>query len=87
MSDFTYTVLSSEDQRNLMTERLRQLEAAHFRAVVELRLVELVDPSTPPDANVMLGMASIEVQAVALREWITGTHVPEPKSTVKEKRS
>lgn len=87
MSNFTYTVLTIEDQRALMTERLQQLEASHFRVVTELRLAALHDPGSEPDANVMLGMASIEVQAVALREWIAATHAPEPKVPAKEERA
>lgn len=85
MSGFVYTVLTIEDQRALMIERLQQLEADHFRVVTELRLAALHDPGHEPNAEVMLGMASIEVQAVALREWIAATR-PKPPAPVEEQQ-
>lgn len=87
MSAFTYTILTVDDQRALLTERLQQLEANHFRVVTELRLVALVDPGEPPDANVMLGMASIEVQVVALREWIAALEAPRTAQPAEEHQS
>lgn len=70
MSEFTYTFLSVDDRVLLLKERLHQLEAEHYKLTTEVRLASVIGQDGVT-SGAMVQLAAMEVQAVALCEWIT----------------
>jgi hypothetical protein len=81
VADFRYEVLTGDDQRALMRERLRGLEADHFRLCLELRLAAAVGGVTDDvNAATQIELAAIDVKVTALASWLNPRPAPEPAS-------
>jgi hypothetical protein len=72
VTEFRYEILNGDDQRALMRDRLRRLEADYFRLCLELRLAATVGGETDEVAlATQHELAAIEVKASALRSWLS----------------
>lgn len=67
---FDYLLLGEADRRAITTERLQRLEADHYRLTLEMRLAGVVGANDELTTELQLRLAGLEVQAVALREWL-----------------
>lgn len=71
LTNYEYRILNQDDRAALMRERLHQLEASHFKLTIELRLAGVTaDDAGEVGASARVQLAAMEVQAVALQEWI-----------------
>jgi hypothetical protein len=67
---FTYRALTADDQNTLMVERLRAIEADHFRTSIEVRLASVVGLGGDEVEGLHMQLASFEVLASALSQWL-----------------
>jgi hypothetical protein len=67
---FAYHVLTAEDRKELLRERLRQLEAEYFKLELELRLADVVGQAEAFNPAGQILLATTEAKAAALRAWL-----------------
>lgn len=70
MPGFDYEYLSDTDRANIMRERLRHIEAEHFRVGLEVRLAATVGDADQVNPVAQIELAALEVKAAALRAWL-----------------
>lgn len=70
MADAVYHELTDEDRSQLLRERLRQLEAEHFKLDLELRLADVVGQADALNPHAQVLLATAEAKAAALRAWL-----------------
>ena len=73
---YRYEMLTDDDQSVLMRDRLRRLEADHFKVSLEVRLAELIGDADTLNPVAQVELAGIEVKADALGNWL---HLKEPE--------
>jgi hypothetical protein len=67
---FRYVTLTDDDRKVLIRERLRKLEADHFRLCLEVRLAEVTGDAEKLNIVAQVELAGCEVRASALRAWL-----------------
>lgn len=70
---FEYVILTDEDRKTIIRERLRKLEADHFRLCLEVRLAEVTGNAGELHLVAQVELAGCEVMASALRAWLDMT--------------
>jgi hypothetical protein len=67
---FVYHMLSPDDRLTLLRDRLRELEAEHFKVDLELRLADVVGQAEALNPTAQIMLATCEAKAAALRAWL-----------------
>lgn len=67
---FAYELLTAENRVTLLRDRLRRLEADHFKLELELRLADTVGEAELLNPSYQVALATLEAKAAALRAWL-----------------
>jgi hypothetical protein len=67
---FVYEHLSAEDRLTLLRDKLRQLEADHFRIALEIQLAEVVGDADRINPPAQIELATLEAKMAAVRAWL-----------------